>query len=282
MPTRMETDPTKHKRFPSMGRCIYCGRTDDLSEEHIVPFALNGAWVLPDSSCPTCSKITSAMERDAIQRSFTAYRVQQGFKTRRPKERKKLKVQVTKQEGGVSHSYYGDYKEMPLFLLHMRLQRPGILIGRDKAFDRHTAMSLQLNTTMKRDREILQVNDLNIIQPYDHEAVARMIAKAAHAFACGVLGPDAFTHLLPGLILGKVKWLYNYLVGGDFVPDAPVFFLPRLQQQHEMRLTSETGMGGQPFYVVKLRLFADMESTVYTIVVGQPQVALMQYRGGDD
>ena len=33
--------------FPvSVGKCIYCGSTDDLSDEHVIPRGFNGVWKL--------------------------------------------------------------------------------------------------------------------------------------------------------------------------------------------------------------------------------------------
>jgi hypothetical protein len=50
------------KTFSPVGACIYCGATSGLTREHIVPFALGGRLVLPDASCPQCSKATSGFE----------------------------------------------------------------------------------------------------------------------------------------------------------------------------------------------------------------------------
>jgi len=34
-----------------IGKCIYCGSTEALSDEHIIPLGLNGAWILEQASC---------------------------------------------------------------------------------------------------------------------------------------------------------------------------------------------------------------------------------------
>lgn len=46
----------------TIGACIYCPRTDSLSDEHIVPAGLDGNAVRRDASCPDCARITSAFE----------------------------------------------------------------------------------------------------------------------------------------------------------------------------------------------------------------------------
>jgi 5-methylcytosine-specific restriction endonuclease McrA len=47
--------------------CIYCGRTDGLTEEHVVPFALGGNLIIPDASCPSCRDMTSAFETKVLR-----------------------------------------------------------------------------------------------------------------------------------------------------------------------------------------------------------------------
>jgi hypothetical protein len=48
--------------------CIYCGTQADqteakeLSDEHIIPYALGGNLVLPKASCDRCAKETHAFE----------------------------------------------------------------------------------------------------------------------------------------------------------------------------------------------------------------------------
>src|ERR1700722_13971721 len=77
--------------YPPVGRCIYCGADAgeaELTDEHIVPFALGGRSVLPKSSCRRCAHITgSVVERFCLRQMLGAVRTQRGFPTRRPKER---------------------------------------------------------------------------------------------------------------------------------------------------------------------------------------------------
>jgi hypothetical protein len=48
---------------PGIGRCIYCDASGvALSDEHVIPFALNGNLVIEDASCEDCRKLTSANE----------------------------------------------------------------------------------------------------------------------------------------------------------------------------------------------------------------------------
>jgi hypothetical protein len=70
-------------RYEAVGRCIYCDARADLSDEHIVPFGLGGNLILPRASCPTCSNITSRLERTVLTGPLRSVRVFRGIQSRR-------------------------------------------------------------------------------------------------------------------------------------------------------------------------------------------------------
>src|SRR5947209_7136061 len=53
--------------YQPVGRCIYCGSTESLGREHIIPLALNGTAVLPKSTCDGCTRITGEFEQDVLR-----------------------------------------------------------------------------------------------------------------------------------------------------------------------------------------------------------------------
>lgn len=53
--------------------CIYCGSTDQLSSEHIVPYAWGGTVQVHNGSCETCRLVTSAFENYALNDGAMAY-----------------------------------------------------------------------------------------------------------------------------------------------------------------------------------------------------------------
>lgn len=48
-------DVPAKSRFLPVGYCIYCGSTDELGDEHIVPYGLSGDAVIPKGSCAVCA-----------------------------------------------------------------------------------------------------------------------------------------------------------------------------------------------------------------------------------
>src|SRR5258708_6724877 len=83
------------KRYSPAGSCIYCGSKENLSDEHIVPYALGGRWILPKASCSGCSSITAKFEQTCLRTILGPLRMYFDFPTRRQKERPKtLRLKV--------------------------------------------------------------------------------------------------------------------------------------------------------------------------------------------
>jgi hypothetical protein len=100
---------TRKQVVGTMGRCIYCGTANKpLTDEHIVPYALNGSWVLNQSSCRNCASITSKFEFDVLRYHFISSRTTLGLRTRRPKNRPKKFAVLTEKEG------HSEAVEMPV------------------------------------------------------------------------------------------------------------------------------------------------------------------------
>lgn len=63
--------------YPPAGACIYCGVTNcELTLEHILAFSLGGRFELPEASCKTCQRATSAYEFHLARKSYYAARSQ--------------------------------------------------------------------------------------------------------------------------------------------------------------------------------------------------------------
>lgn len=78
-PAYPRSDEHPMKSPPSaVGRCIYCGSSDSLEDEHVVPYALGGTLVLPKASCRACATITGQFEqkflREDAMRAVRAFR----------------------------------------------------------------------------------------------------------------------------------------------------------------------------------------------------------------
>ncbi len=78
----------KTQMVRTVGKCIYCGQlTERLSNEHIVPYGLNGPWILEKASCPDHATKTSKFELDVLRYHLIAARTTLGFRTYNRKKR---------------------------------------------------------------------------------------------------------------------------------------------------------------------------------------------------
>ena len=75
------------QKYGPVGHCIYCRSTDQLSNEHIVPPALNGNLELLKASCEECRKITSKFETRVLLGPMRVVRAIRNLRTRNPKKR---------------------------------------------------------------------------------------------------------------------------------------------------------------------------------------------------
>lgn len=66
-------------RYRAAGKCIYCGCTEQLTDEHIVPFALGGNLVLPTASCVACADRTKKYEQRTLRATLGNVRIRHNF-----------------------------------------------------------------------------------------------------------------------------------------------------------------------------------------------------------
>lgn len=70
-------------QYKPVDHCIYCGATDNLSREHIIPFGLSGTAVLPKSSCQICAEITGKLEMIILRGELRSARIFRELQSRR-------------------------------------------------------------------------------------------------------------------------------------------------------------------------------------------------------
>lgn len=205
-------------RTPSVGSCIYCGEVDGLSDEHVIPYALGGLFVLSESTCNKCAAITSEFERKVLRGFMLDARVAGGFPTRRPKERP-ASLQLDIESNGIFKEVELSPEEHPGLLLLPMLLPAGILVGREPS----TGVSVCGIETIYFGRNPLAVAaDLDVKEisktcDLDVTSFSRLIAKIAYGFAVAHFGllPRDNVPILP-LILGTSDDASMWLGSADF------------------------------------------------------------------
>jgi|SRR5919205_51357 hypothetical protein len=78
----------KTKTHKFVGKCIYCGATENLHDEHVIPESLNGVRILDKGSCGDCGRLTSQFEGNYARDSMLAVRTAWNMRSKRSKKKR--------------------------------------------------------------------------------------------------------------------------------------------------------------------------------------------------
>lgn len=253
--------------FPPAGVCIYCGKSGTvhaLTNEHIVPLALGGMYILPASSCGECTRITGRFEQVILRGCLRGIKERMTLPTRSKIRPRTLPLfAVNGDESVTAHVRVEHY---PAIAMLPAIPGP-TLNGRylpSRPADTHWAFVPALDLeTLERDYGIrsFSTSAINV------EAFARMLAKIAHAGAAAQLGLSAFQPCLPGVILSDRARGYERYIGWWSEPET-------MEATPENRLMHVLSFGtidhdGHRYLTGRLRLFANYGAPSYMIIVGQ-------------
>lgn len=251
--------------------CIYCGDdAEPRTEEHIIPLALDGPYVIPKASCPRCQRIINEEIENKILNPYTGMfgplRLRLSLRSRTASRKRgrcathpaSLTLTAVRQDGK-RRKLSIPYKDIPTFI-------PGILTNNDPPILTGKPLGeIQHWRRWRTDEAAKYAAPTEILEGFcvtDHILPARFIAKIAHGFAVAEYGCD-FEPFLPPVILGKEPNPYHY-IGSHVRPKEDQPFDGYL---HKIRVERNWK---QNKIIVKVRLFSAFEGLEYTVVVGKP------------
>jgi hypothetical protein len=224
------------------------------------------ALVLPKSSCLKCAAITGAFEQRYLKRTLGLFRNQIGAPTRNPNQRSSVpEIGIGRRTGRGPLQDSGErirvsVSDLPTSYLTLKLEPPGILVGKapsgvidGEIWMKQSGGESALRLVSRR-REGLH---LASIQPV---TFGRFLAKVAHSYAVADLGFESFRPLLLELIQGKSEAV-SYLVGGATE-------VPPADENTFVLRTGWGTIGDTTYAIVELRLYAELATPLYHVVVG--------------
>lgn len=259
----MSTDDSTKKTYTPVGYCIYCGSTDDLTDEHIIPFALNGSWELPKSSCTDCAKITGRIEQAVLRGPMRVLR-----KHRAMKSRSKHKGAPDCYPLSVTKGDHPEVVEIPLneypILLHLPIfGTPGFLKEEETTgVVVQGLVTIAFGQPLKSVLRNLDTKQIGI--PSDgnrpHE-FAQMIAKIAYAFAFAEGAVEKLENrwAVPHAILGVTKNIGRWVGTLNQPIRSYPNVLHRIQIHHDFT---------KSLIIVEVQLFADSQTPSYGVILG--------------
>lgn len=203
-----------YKNRESVGECIYCNSTvEPLTDEHVVPYSLNGDFVLARATCEICKTEIGRVENEICGKYLRPIRTKHRYKTYNKKKRPKtfsLKIGKTKGtaiDTDVPVAIYPASLALPFF------RRATILTGEPQTnksgevtfFTYVDTRGIDQFADKTEDRFISFTNSLST------DMFMRFIAKIAHCGLVSSAGLNGYTSFLPDLILGKSNHFFHYI-----------------------------------------------------------------------
>ena len=253
------------KVYPAVEHCIYCGATDRLETEHILPFGLSGTASLPKSSCRECATITGSFEQTVLRGPFWPIRVYRELKSRTKHRNSPSTLPISLVRNGTEQTVELKINEYPM-LLHFPLFVPPAYLSQTPDYKAGITMtevaSVLFGPRPEDVAKALGATQLKLSANYQPVAFARMIAKIAYAFAvaegaAGDLEGESF--VLPA-ILGKTDEIGRW-VGTLTKPyETHREFLHRIEFHYEKERKLLFG---------EVQLFSDSQTPSYGVVLGK-------------
>jgi hypothetical protein len=250
-------------RAEPVSYCIYCGSTDDLRDEHIVPFGLGGRFELPEASCRLCEAITSRFERRVLRGFMRDARAAGKFPSRRPKERPStIRLEIGQPDAFQSVDL--PVADSPGILQLPLLSRAAFLAARPPL----TTVEVVGRETIgfgRSPHEVLAdlgATELRVTSQVDVWSFVRMLAKIGYSYAVASAGPYSREEVpvLP-LILGSEESGSTWVGSADYRLEAE-----DNAPQHALGLAAyraEVDGYTQQILVARVKLFASAGATGY-------------------
>lgn len=250
------------KVFAPIGFCIYCGRSEDLTDEHILPFGLSGTAILPKSSCRDCAKITGNIEQILLRGPMWPVRLYRKLKSRTKHSEAPTTYPLTIMHGDEEEPLELPLNEYPILLHFPIFPVPGYLEHSDYVRGIKLVGTRTISFGPRAEDVVRKYKGtgLKVTQNSKPVEFARVIAKVAYSWAVAEgtlewIGGESFVR---SAILGSSEDIGRWVgtVGGVYNKD-PALHGVILRHDNRRRVL-----------IAEVRLFADSQAPAYCVVLG--------------
>lgn len=245
--------------FSAFGECMYCGSTENLSREHIVPYGLGGLGAVPKSSCDKCATITGRFEREVLRGPLWGLRAYLRLSSRRRRSmptRLPLKVVRKGQETEEQIPIH----DHPIMLCFPRFSVPSNLTGNHvEGISIMGAAAYNFGRPIKDVLETLGADDFRVTESSKPVAFARMIAKIAWSAAVANGSRRRLDTGLRDAIMHVPNQIGHWV--GTYTD--PLKASPGIM--HEIRLREDSDKGK---LLAEVQLFANASTPRYGVILG--------------
>jgi hypothetical protein len=253
------------KKYGPVVSCIYCGARDkELTDEHIIAYAIAGTAVLPTASCHDCAKETGRMEQRCCRMMLDSRRYPLKMPSRKGKKRRdKLDITLMTLADEVQKLTLAT-EDHPAGLILPVFEPPRALFGLPEFVPEKLHFKFwRFGPPDEKVQAIFErLGAKGFAVDIDSLALSRLVAKISHAFAVAEIGLNGFTPILPPLILGQnTNW--SHFVGGTEIsipPRTPI-------EMHSILLEINEPDDARRL-VANVRLFSRYGGATYQAIVG--------------
>jgi hypothetical protein len=247
------------------GCCIYCRSTQQLSREHVVPYALGGTLAIAEGSCEECRKKTHAFETDVLMGPMRMVRYIQNLPSRTKHRSVSKTAEIFVRLGdGTEQRLDVPIAKAPIFLAFYEFGEPKYL---DRSKGEHLETSGIVTASYGPDpaRVLSELNakGMTIVGPPVRPVpFARMIAKIAYCYA---FVQDVIKKLQdPGELIKAFMQDPNTI--GRFVGSTPPPFTKYEGVGHRFAINV---LESERIAYAEVQLFAAIGAPTYVVVLGR-------------
>jgi len=237
-----------------INKCIYCGsKILPLSNEHIIPYGLNGVHILKKASCENCANITSRIELSVLGVSFERQRILMGFRSRRKKpDNREFKTLIDGKERVLSLDNQVTSLHFPI------LELPAFLTGKKyvEGVNVRGIAYIPLNKPqLNSPDKVINTEEFT----YEGTYFERMLAKIGLGYSVAEFGLDKFEEIfvIPSILNQKDDV-------GMWVGTAEDRIISNKKAVHEVEIVLKENV-----VTARIKLFAWFNSPEYLVVVGR-------------
>ena len=168
------------------GACVYCGSTEQLSREHVIPYALGGTLTILEGSCEGCRKKTHKFETDVLTGPMRMVRYIQNLpSSSKHRDVPKLVPIVVASSDGTEQTIDVPIGKAPIFLAFYEFGEPKYLEpSRGANLETSGVVTGNYGQDPERFLTELSAKGMSLSPPPTRPvSFARMIAKIAYCFA---------------------------------------------------------------------------------------------------
>ena len=262
-----QTKILDHVKMSPIGYCIYCFTDKNLTDEHIVPYALSGTYVLPLSSCKKCSKITGALEGKVLRNDSAMHRLR-AFKRLLSRRKKEFpqKASIVLIEDGVEKEIEYPIHEGPHFLSFPIFPPPvkAVPLENYQSGIMLNGLATMLFGQGKLEKILKEegIKNFQFKQTSFPSEFARMIAKIAYSFGYAEGKINFRNQQFLDSLLGKTNDIGRWV--GIFPQEYAKH--PGVLHRLAMKGNVETG-----FLQVDVQLFSESGTPTYSVILRTPE-----------